>query len=318
MNVLRKTQDAFGRSVQRISTGLRINSGADDPAGLAMANSMTSQIRGIRASISNIQDIIHLLRTAESGIDVVTNSVIRMRDLSIRLANRATLSSNPSASGLLPALPSDSRTIATEIKTLKDSIKQLSEIVDFNGKGGYNPVIDDFGLLYGTFAPGLQSGQVGPDNTADFRLDVVLPNLQNLVNGLATVDAQPAPNANDATWLAYATGILDLIDEKSPGVPNQYGLPSLAQARVDIGILERRLTSIVNDLQMQDINISAGRSRIMDADLAVEITDVTSNMIRQQTTRAVASQANAVPAITLQLLGSIYSGLQGGPFSGAT
>lgn len=311
----------FGKEVEQLSSGYKVNNAADDPSGLSMASGMKAQVRGISAALQNIQDDINLVHTADAALGTVQDAVLRMRDLCLRLANRATLNANPTPNGAAPPNYSDSRVIKDELSNLADSVRQLAIMIDYNGKGqaGQTDPNNPAGLLFGTFAPGLQTSQVGPNHGPEFNIGVVIPSVATLVAALNPVvnPLDPPPNADDQQWLDYATSILSSIDEQDAAVPqqNRFGLNSLSDARASLGVLENRFKSTMNDLQAEFVNVTQMNSRIMDSDFADEATQKAKSQIIMQSADAVATQATAEPRIISSLLGAIYTGMPKGPFS---
>jgi flagellin len=264
LNNLRLTNLGLQTSLERLSSGLRINHAADDPSGLAIAKGMEAQIGGIRTAVQNAEDGINLIRTADSSLSETQDILLRMRDLAVRAANEATLTT------------ADMTRLDNEFQSLKDELDRKSEAVTFNTKTLFN----------GTFSAGLVL-QIGPDNMAGgvMRLSVFIPTLSAsqimLTVGIETTSVGAAQDAIDAV---------------------QSALNIISDLRANLGIQERRLGHIIDDLKAADINISAAKSRIYDADMAVEISEFTRLQILQQSGTAILAQANAQPQSVLQLL----------------
>lgn len=166
LNQQRLTGLNLARETERISSGMRINRGADDPSGLAISSGMAAQLRGIATAMGNIQDGIFLIRTADSALNEVQSIALRMRDLAVRGANEATLYTPPS--GIQPGVFCDTQVLWKEIMTLSVGINRIKTTAAGNGKT----------LLDGEFASG-QTLQIGPDNVAAQQVDVVLPDMDN-------------------------------------------------------------------------------------------------------------------------------------------
>jgi len=264
LNNLRLTNLGLQTSLERLSSGLRINHAADDPSGLAIAKGMEAQIGGIRTAVQNAEDGINLIRTADGSLSETQDILLRMRDLAVRAANEATLTS------------ADMTRLDNEFQSLKDELDRKSEAVTFNTKTLFN----------GTFSAGLVL-QIGPDNMAGgvMQLSVFIPTLSAsqimLTVGIETTSVGAAQDAIDAV---------------------QSALNIISDLRANLGIQERRLGHIIDDLKAADINISAAKSRIYDADMAVEISEFTRLQILQQSGTAILAQANAQPQSVLQLL----------------
>ncbi len=273
LNNLRLTNLGLQTSLERLSSGLRINHASDDPSGLAIAKGMEAQIGGIRTAVQNAEDGTNLIRTADSSLSETQDILLRMRDLAVRAANEATLTS------------ADMKRLDNEFKSLMDEIQRKSSAVTFNTKG----------LFDGTFSAGLVL-QVGPDNGATFRLSVTIP--------LLTVSGQ-LNLASGANWMSVPADRRNLLDAAAAQSAIDFvnsAINQISDIRANLGIQERRLGHIIDDLKAADINISAAKSRIYDADMAVEISEFTRLQILQQSGTAILAQANAQPQSVLQLL----------------
>ena len=261
LNNLRLTNLGLRTSLERLSSGLRINKGADDPSGLAIAKGMEAQIGGIRTAVQNGEDGINMIHTADGALAETQNILFRMRDLSVRAANEATLTT------------ADLTRLNSEFAELKEEIDRKSTAVTFNSKV----------LFSGGFMTG-KALQIGPDNGNNFRLTVQI----STINTTAL-----AINGSTVSSVAQAHSAIMLVNS---------AINHVSDLRASLGIQERRLNHIINDLKAEDINISAAKSRIYDADMAVEISEFTRLQILQQTGTAILAQANAQPQSVLQLL----------------
>ncbi len=261
LNNLRLTNLGLQTSLERLSSGLRINHASDDPSGLAIAKGMEAQIGGIRTAVQNAEDGINLIRTADGSLSETQDILLRMRDLSVRAANEATLTS------------ADLTRLDNEFQSLVAELDRKAEAVTFNTKNLFN----------GDFAGG-QVLQIGPDNAGTYQLTVTIQSLSSAA-GLGLGD--------DLTTLANAQAAITAV---------QSALDIVSDIRANLGIQERRLGHIIDDLKAADINISAAKSRIYDADMAVEISEFTRLQILQQSGTAILAQANAQPQSVLQLL----------------
>ena len=273
LNNLRLTNLGLQTSLERLSSGLRINHASDDPSGLAIAKGMESQIGGIRTAVQNAEDGINLIRTADGSLSETHDILLRMRDLAVRAANEATLTT------------ADMTRLDNEFKSLMDEIHRKSSAVTFNTKV----------LFDGTYSAG-QVLQVGPDNGATFRLSVTIP--------LLTVSGQ-LNLASGANWMSVPADRRNLLVASAAQSSIDFvnsAINQISDIRANLGIQERRLGHIIDDLKAADINISAAKSRIYDADMAVEISEFTRLQILQQSGTAILAQANAQPQSVLQLL----------------
>jgi flagellin len=274
LNNLRLTNLGLKTSLERLSSGLRINKGADDPSGLAIAKGMEAQIGGIRTAVQNAEDGINLIHTADGTLSETHDILMRMRDLAVRAANEATLTT------------ADRIRLHNEFSSLISEINRKAHAVTFNTKVLFS------GMYSGAVAnPGLKL-QIGPDNGANFRLTIKIPTVDQTGLGLSNAAVSFAVAAQG--WLASAAmSCITLVNS---------AINQVSDVRSMLGIQERRLGHIIDDLKAEDINISAAKSRIYDADMAVEISEFTRLQILQQTGTAILAQANAQPQSVLQLL----------------
>ncbi len=263
LNNLRLTNLGLKTSLERLSSGLKINSASDDPSGLAIAKGMEAQIGGIEVAIQNAEDGINLIETADGALSETHDILMRMRDLAVRAANEATLTSD------------DLARLDSEYASLQSEIDRKAHAITFNTKV----------LFDGTFST--RALQIGPDNGTNFRLTTYIKSMAAGsigLSGAAICTLQVAASAQAA---------IDLVNS---------AINQVSDVRASLGIQERRLEYIINDLSAEDINISAAKSRIYDADMASEISEFTRLQILQQTGTAILAQANAQPQSVLQLL----------------
>lgn len=288
LNNLRLTNLGLRTSLARLSSGLRINWAADDPSGLAIAKGMEAQIGGIRNAVHNAEDGVNLIHTADGALHETQDILLRMRDLAIRASNEATLTT------------SDMARLDDEFTSLKLEIERKSHAVTFNTKmlfsGSFSQTAAQASSVVGdTFAQVLQ---VGPDNGVNFRMTVYIPNLS--LSGLALSRVRPG---GASQYVAGDNAILTNHSAANLAIDQvQSALNQISDVRAMLGIQERRIYHVIDDLTAQDINISAAKSRIYDADMAVEIAEFTRLQILQQSGTAILAQANAQPQSVLQLL----------------
>ncbi len=251
---LTNSQGALQTSLQRLSSGLRINSAKDDAAGLAISERFTTQIRGLNQAVRNANDGISLAQTAEGALSEVTNNLQRIRELAVQSAN-ATNSTE------------DRAALDAEVQTLIEEISRVAGSATFNGV----QLLNTAATL--TFQVGANAG-----DTVD----------------VATVDLATTPIiAGDVTSVANANTMMGAVDT---------ALESVNSTRADFGAIQNRFESVVRSLQTTAENLSASRSRIMDADFAAETAALTRAQILQQAGVAMLAQANAAPQSVLNLL----------------
>jgi len=261
---LRRMEFQMSRTLSHLSSGLRIVNAADDPSGMGLVASFRAQVGGIRMAIQNAEDGLSLMNTADSAVNDTMDILLRMRDIAVRAASDATLTT------------AQRRGMEQEYITLKSEIAKRKSAITFNGKCLFS------GGLNG------KTIHVGPDNTAGFKLSITLPVLSvTSIYGRSLVNA----HVSSVFWARSAIGYV------------QSAITGLAYLQTIIGTQENTLERIVNQLNMQDVNTSAALSRIQDADMASEITDFTRQQIIAQSATAMIAQANAQPQSIMKLLG---------------
>ena len=270
---LNQSQSTLATSMQRLSSGLRVNSAKDDAAGLAIAERMNTQVRGMNVAIRNANDGISLAQTAEGGLQEVNNMLQRMRELAVQSAN-GTNSDD------------DRGNLDAEFQALNDEIARIAETTMFNGKA----VLDTSGTTdaSGNVTDASIVFQVGANYTSggENTLSISLKKIESLESA-SGVDHQISDVSGSN---AAITAIDTMIDD-------------VTTARADFGAVQSRFESAINNLQVGMENQAAARGRIMDADFAVETANMTRSQILQQAGNAMVSQANSAPQSVLQLLG---------------
>jgi flagellin len=266
---LGKSQASLANSMQRLSSGLRINSAKDDAAGLAISDRMTSQIRGMNQAARNANDGISMAQTAEGALGEVTNILQRMRELSVQSAN----ASNSSA---------DRSSLNSEFSQLKEEIDRIADTTQFNGKT----------LLDGTFKSGSAAVfQVGAN--ANQTISIAIGN-----SGGANISALGSGAVN-----VSAVGISTAAHAQSSITVLDLAISDVDTMRGALGAVQNRFESTIANLNNVSENLSAARSRILDADIAQETSNMTKMNILQQAGVSILSQANQTPQLALSLLG---------------
>ncbi|WP_374587386.1 flagellin domain-containing protein [Ideonella dechloratans] len=265
---LNASQSSLQISMQRLSSGLRVNSAKDDAAGLAIAERMNSQVRGMNVAIRNANDGISLAQTAEGALSKVGDSLQRMRELAIQARN-ATNSS------------SDKDSLNKEFVELQKEIARVLGGTTFNGKH-----------ILGADATTL-TFQIGANTTAD---DVININTANMVTDTTITNITSSTMAAiDANATVGAIGnVIDSLDK---------AIDLINDTRATYGATQSRFDAIISNLQTAVENQSAARSRIMDADYAAETANMSRAQILQQAGTAMVAQANQLPQQVLKLLG---------------
>jgi flagellin len=260
---LNTSQSSLATSIQRLSSGLRVNSAKDDAAGLAIANRMDAQVRGMNVAIRNANDGISLAQTAEGALGKVTDMLQRMRELAVQ-SNNATNSS------------SDRVSLNQEFQQLSSEISRTLAGTTFNG----TTILNSATTL--TFQIGAGT------NTATDQMSISTANIP-AGSGVAAVIVSTASITGTAGATAAMTSIDTALDEVN-------------SARATFGAMQNRFESIISNLQVGAENQAAARSRIMDADFAAETAALTRAQILQQAGTAMLSQSNQVPQQVLSLL----------------
>ena len=262
-----KVQTGLGTSVERLSSGLRVNSAKDDAAGLAISMKLTAQVRSLNQAIRNAQDGISVVQTAEGGMNEIHNILTRMRELA-----------QQAATGTLAA--SDRTALNNEFADLKSEITRISDTTEFNG----------LSLLDGTLSANGVSLQVGINNTANDRITVsgsTFYDIDASSIGLTTT------NVSSIDTAANAQSMLTIVDS---------AIALVSTRRGTLGGVQNRLGSTIANLGIASENLSSANARIIDADFASETANLTKSQIILQAGIAVLGQANVLPQYALQLL----------------
>ena len=256
------SQNALSTTMQRLSSGLRVNSAKDDAAGLAIAERMGAQVRGMNVAIRNANDGVSLAQTAEGAIGKIGDALQRMRELAV-----------PSANGTHNS--GDRDNLQTEFSQLQAEITRLVSGTSFNGQN----ILDGSSATF-TF-------QVGANNQTTDQIDVDLADLSTDVDTpVAALDISGATNAG-------ALAAMDALDD---------ALDNVTTARSNYGAVQNRFETVVSNLLVTSENLTAARARIMDADFAIETANLSRAQILQQAGTAMIAQANSQPNMVMQLL----------------
>lgn len=262
----------MGKTMEKLSSGYRINRAADDAAGLAISEKMRFQINGLNQAMRNAQDGISLIQTAEGALTEVHAMLQRMNVLA-----------NQAANGIYNQ--EDRQKIQAEIEQLVSEIDNIARNTKFNGIS----LLRQDGTDSVTFQVGVYE-----DNT----ISVSIANLTGSALGLyGSLGA-------DGTM----TDIIDVVDDSGDKARSlittiEQAIQDVSEQRAKFGAVQNRLEHTINNLGVNVENLSASESRIRDADMAKEITNFTRNQILVQAGTAMLAQANAVPQNVLRLLG---------------
>lgn len=261
---LRGTRMILDRTLERLSSGSRINHAGDDAAGLAISETLRAQIRGLGQAERNAQDGISLIQVAEGGLVEISNILIRMRELGVQ-ASSDTVGTR------------ERKFLDTEFQQLMEEIDRIANSIEFNG----NPLLNGNGTTFEI--------QIGTKNNP-------------LVDRIRLFD----PYASNTNLVSLGINLASVADKTSA----QNSLSSIDDAlnrvtanRAEFGAMQNRLQSVINNLNVNKENMMAANSRIRDADLAEETSELTKQQILSQAGVSVLTQANASIKTALTLLG---------------
>jgi flagellin len=259
------TNHAAGKSLEKLSSGLRINRAGDDAAGLAISEKMRGQIRGLQMASKNAQDGISLIQTSEGALNETHAILQRMRELTVQASN----DTNESV---------DKENLQKEVEALISEIGRIATTTEFNGKT----------LLDGTYAGGSAAGtlnfQVGANSGQTISLNI--NNMQASALGVNAISLTGAASTVAAQ--------IDTIDT---------AINSVSGERATLGATQNRLEHTIKNLDTAAENLQAAESRIRDVDMAKEMMEFTRTNILTQAGTAMLAQANSKPQSVLQLLG---------------
>ena len=267
-------------SLEKLSTGLRINRASDDAAGLSVSEQLRSQVRGLNQAQSNASDGIALLQIAEGAANEMSAILQRMRELAIQSSN--------------DTLTSTERTYTnTEFQALMQEISRISQATQYNGMTLLDGESSSFGVSSGPSV--LHIGANNNNNVAGGTIDTMTVGVDSLTLGAIGLTLTTATdNGTNITGQANAFNAIDSIDSAINSVNNM---------RSDMGAYVNRLEHAINNIANQKFNTQDAEARIRDVDFATETTTFTKSQILSQSATAMLAQANAVPQSVLQLLG---------------
>ncbi|NDG84754.1 MAG: flagellin FliC [Proteobacteria bacterium] len=263
MRTLGNNKHALDGVLERLASGSRINRAGDDAAGLAISENLRAQIRGLKQAKRNAQDGISLIQVTEGGLNEISNMIVRLRELAIQAAS--------------DTIGTQERSFTDrEFQALKGEIQRIADSTSFNG----NPLLNG--------KTGLLEFQVGTHNNP-----LVDRLTYNARNADVTLEALGLTGESVATKTGAQTTLGTLDD----------ALMKINSVRADLGAMQNRMQSTINSLSISDENLSAANSRIRDADLAQEVSDMTKYNILMQSGISVLGQANQQSQAALKLLG---------------
>jgi flagellin len=261
---LRTTRSTLDKSLERLASGSRINHAGDDAAGLAISESMRAQLRGLTQAERNAQDGISVIQIAEGALSEVSNLLIRMRELGVQ-----------AASDTIGA--TERKYLDTEFQQVMAEIDRIAASTEYNGVKLLNGEANSFEI------------QIGTKNNP-------------LVDRIKLFDSM----GNDVNVVSLGINMASVQDKTS--AQNSLGaidqaLQTVTKIRAEFGAMQNRLQSVVSNLMVSRENLASANSRIRDADMAEEVTEMTKANILMQSGTSVLGQANATVKSALQLLG---------------
>ncbi|MBB5144571.1 flagellin [Desulfovibrio intestinalis] len=273
-------------SVQRLSTGLRINSAADDAAGLAIRELMRTDIAALQQGVRNANDAISLIQTADGALAVIDEKLVRMKEL----AEQAATGTYDSTQRLM---------IESEYQAMASEITRIANATDFNG----------IKLLDGSLSSETHTGSGGGDSGLEStgKLKVHFGTMNDSAEdyyyiqiGTSTASALGVGNQAASSSDAYTVSTQAAAQKALVGINN--AVVSKDKIRAHLGALQNRLENTISNLTTQSENLQSAESRISDVDVATEMTSFVRNQILTQSAVAMLSQANSMPRMALSLI----------------
>ena len=265
---LNKATNSLNNSLERMSTGLKINKAADDAAGMYIATSLATQISGSKVAQSNLETGNNVLSIVEGNLDVVLDNLSRIRDLAVQAAN-----------GVYNAAARTA--MSDEVKVRSAEITRIAKSADFNG----------LKLLDGTITKDLKL-QVGANADAATNSISIDKDVFAEITGAGILAADAAITTSFATATA-AAAFIATVDTAMVGINTR---------KTAIGVIQNRLASASDSLVTTIENATAAKSTIMDADIAEESAEFTKQQILRQSSASLLVQANSMPSIALNLI----------------
>jgi flagellin len=267
INQLNKSQGSLTQSLERISSGLRVNRAADDAAGLSVASRMNSDNTSLQQAMRNTNDGISMIQTAEGGLNELNNILVRMRELSVQASNETYNTVDRSM-------------ISTEMTQLKNEYQRIVTTSNFNRTNLLNSADTAFNI------------QVGIQNTSNDRIVINLSSL-----------AAAASNVGLKTLFQTSIASAGNLGQAQTNITNiDTALNGISTRRSRLGAMQNRLENALSEASNYSQNLSASQSQILDVDYASESANMTRYQIQQQAGVAALAQAKAIPQSVISLL----------------
>jgi flagellin len=265
---LRNTRGSLQKTLEKLSSGQRINRAGDDAAGLAISENLKAQIRGLKQADRNAQDGVSLVQIAEGGLSEISSILIRLRELAVQAASDT-------------IGPTERKFLNVEFEQLTQEVDRIANATEFN----------KVSLLNGTGA--VFDIQIGTGNDP--------------INDRLTFDVSSA-DVNVAALGLNLASVADKISAQNSLSAIDQAIVSVSGIRADFGALQNRLQSTINNLGISVENLSSANSRVRDTDIAASTAELTKNNILMQAGTSVLSQANQSTSSALSLINAASQG----------
>lgn len=271
-NQLTKTNNMMQTAMERLTSGLRINNAKDDAAGLAIANTMNAQLRGMSQAMRNGNDGISLAQTAEGALNETNSILQRMRELGVQAANETNTSG-------------DRLKISEELSALAGEVDRIASTTDFNGKKILNTT-GSWAIQVDHTLSATGTGTISVSVASAAQLSSLGT---SALSGAGSVSGASALISSQGAAMGFVANI-------------DTALSNVNTMRAQLGAVQNRLGSAISNMQNVSENMTAAKSRIMDADFAAEVANNSRAQILQQAGTAMLSQANQSQQSVLSLL----------------
>jgi flagellin len=270
LSAIKASTNSIEKSAQKLSSGLRINSAADDAAGLAISEKMKTHIISLNQASANAQDAISFLQTADGALKQSTDIIQRMRELVVKAQNTGALSD------------SENTAISKELASLKEELDRIASTTTFNTKN----------ILDGTYAENPATFQVGSTTNSADTISILIADMSS--KGLAS---------DGKAELSIDISSPEAMNETLKGLDN--ALDIINKQRTDLGVTENRLEYTIENLGTTVTNLEAANSRIADVDIAAEMVNYTKQAMINQVAITMLSHANTQQKSVLTLLNGL-------------
>ena len=270
LSAMKSSNNSIEKSAQKLSSGLRINSAADDAAGLAISEKMEAHIVSLNQASANAQDAISFLQTADGALEQSTDIIQRMRELVVKAQNTGTLSEQENAS------------ISKELSSLRDELDRIAKTTTFNTKN----------ILDGTYSDNPATFQVGATTNSADSIGILISDMSS--KGLSE---------DGKSELSIDISSPEAMQKTLEGLDS--ALDKINKQRTNLGVTQNRLDYTIRNLDTTTTNLEAAQSRITDVDMAAEMVNYTKQSMINQVAISMLSQANSQYKNVLSLLNGL-------------